>query len=358
MIGLYIHIPFCVTKCKYCDFASYTDRFNLVTDYIDAVIDESKRYAGETADTVFIGGGTPSSLPLGEMTRLVNGISKNISIEKDAEFTVEANPNSISAKKAAEYFSLGVNRISLGLQTANEALLKRIGRTHNLEDFLDAIDILKGTGFENINVDMIYSLPDQTVEDVETTAKLITTLPVTHVSAYALKLEEGTLLFKENPVLPDEELDRRMFYKIRDVLKECQINRYEISNFAKEGYECRHNLKYWRVEDYIGLGAAAHSCYRGRRFSNSPSLEKYIENNRSISSEQQNITSERIMLKLRLLEGLPLCELPEKREVNNAIKYFIDNKAAKILDDRLILTDRGMDIQNYIVSDLFLAMDK
>lgn len=358
MVGLYIHIPFCLSKCKYCDFVSYTDKSDSMADYIDAVIDEAKRYQGEEADTVFIGGGTPAALPVGEMTRLISGVSKYIKILKDAEFTVEVNPNSITRKKAEEYSSLGVNRISIGLQTTKAELLKRIGRTHSAEDFYAAVETVLKAKIHNINVDMMYSLPGQKIEDVVETARVITSLPIGHVSAYALKLEEGTPLYNEHPQLPNEDMDREMFYAIRDILKEKNIIRYEISNFAKRGLECKHNLKYWLVKDYIGLGVSAHSCYKGNRYYNARSIDEYILNNENVEGELQDLTKERIMLKLRLSSGIPLEQMPKGKNIQALIQRYVDLGAAKIFEGRLILTDRGMDVQNYIVSDIFAVMEK
>lgn len=357
MIGLYIHIPFCLSKCKYCDFVSYADKDELMNRYISKLISESKLYKGEIADTVFIGGGTPARLPLGEMSRLVEGIRNNITIAKDAEFTVEVNPNSVTKDKIREYSSLGINRISIGLQTADDALLKRIGRTHCLKDFFASLDVIRQEGITNINADMMYSLPSQTVKDVEKTANIISSLDIPHISAYSLILEEGTPLFEENPVLPSEDEDREMFYLARDVFASKGIFRYEISNFAKQGYECRHNLKYWRLEDYIGLGVSAHSCYKGMRSYNSSDIDDYLNNNLYRGSEAQDAVKESIMLKLRLKEGISMDELPKSDSIKKLINNFLELGLADVLNNRLALTDKGMDIQNYIVSEIFLEME-
>ena len=359
MIGLYIHIPFCMSKCRYCDFASFTNRRGDMKKYVDAVIDEARAYSGERADTVFIGGGTPSTLDEGLMTRLVDGVAKSICIEKNAEFTVEANPNSLTRNKAREYAALGVNRLSIGLQAAQERLLKRIGRTHTLADFYAAIDCAHNAGIDNVNADMIYSLPEQTVEDVVETARVICKTGVKHVSAYSLILEEGTPMFDEQPELPDDETDRRMFYAIVDELKKHGIERYEISNFAKRGYECAHNLKYWRVQDYIGLGTAAHSCYRGRRFFNADTIEGYLENKgkKPAEGEPQELLKEKIMLNLRLCEGILLDDMPKTDAMIKRLNEFIKTGFAYEKSGRFILTDKGMDIQNYIVRELFEILD-
>ena len=356
MAGLYIHIPFCLSKCRYCDFAPFTGRQADMEGYIDAVIAEAGKYTGERADTVFVGGGTPTALRDGLMTRLVEGVDRSIHIERDAEFTVEANPNSLTAGKAREYAALGVDRISIGLQAAQDRLLKAIGRTHTLNDFYDAVEAAQSAGIDNINADMIYSLPAQSVEDVRQTAQIISSLGISHVSAYSLILEEGTPLYEEHPQLPDDETDREMFYAIRDILSKRGIERYEISNFAKKGCECRHNLKYWRVEDYIGLGTAAHSCYRGRRFSNPATIEDYLAGEAG-ESEPQEPLKESIMLRLRLTEGIALEELPKDKEFVKKLDELISMGLAVSRDGRFMLTDRGMDVQNYVVTELFEVLD-
>ena len=354
MTGLYIHIPFCKSKCAYCDFLSYVGKEKYIESYIDSVISEAAEYGGQIADTVFIGGGTPSVLPKGEIKRLLDGVKKHIEFTDAAEITAEANPNSLTEEKAEEYKSAGINRVSLGLQTANARLLKRIGRTHTFEDFFNAVSFLRAAGIENINADIIYSLPSQTIDDIEDTVGKLILLDIPHVSAYALKLEPGTPLFKENPELPDEDTDRRMFYLIRDMLKEEGIFRYEISNFAKSGYECAHNLKYWRVEDYIGLGAAAHSCFSGRRFYNPHSLTGYISGEKR-GEEPVDFEYEKIMLGLRLTEGIDKELL---KPAKSAVKRLKEWGLLTVEGKRAFLTDRGMDVENAVLAEIFEEMEK
>ncbi len=327
-------------------------------EYVSAVIEEARDYKGEKADTVFIGGGTPARLPLGEMERLIDCVRESIDLSQCSEFTVEVNPNSLTREKVREYASIGVNRISIGLQAAQEALLRRIGRTHSLKDFLNAVDMVKEAGICNINADMIYSLPDQTKNDVKDTANLISSLDIPHISAYSLILEEGTPLFKEAPVLPDDDEDRDMFYTARDIFAEHGIYRYEISNFARPGFECRHNLKYWRVEDYIGLGVAAHSCYNGRRSYNASNIDDYLCGNIGAGYEPQELLKERIMLGLRLREGVSMEHLPFDEGFERCLNRLIGLNMVDIDNGRLYLTDAGMDLQNTVVAEMFAAMDE
>ena len=352
MTGLYIHIPFCERKCFYCDFASYADKFDKVKSYIDAVIEESKDYEGAAVSTVFIGGGTPSCIYDGEIARLIDGIKKHIDLSDVCEFTIEANPNSLTYDKACEYYETGIDRISIGLQSSNERLLKLIGRLHSPMQFTDAVNFAKKAGIHNINADMMYSLPTQTVKDVRDTAEFILAHGVNHISAYSLILEEGTPLSLSDPVLPDEDTDREMFYTIKNVLKENGLKRYEISNFAAPGYESRHNLIYWRVNDYIGLGSAAHSCYNGMRYANPNDINEYILGIRHTGEEKQELLTEKIMLGTRLTEGIDINLLPDKKSINELIERMCKHGLCRTLNGRFMLTDAGMDIQNEILSEL------
>jgi len=352
MTGLYIHIPFCERKCLYCDFPSYAGCLSRTEQYIDAVIDEAKKYEGFSPDTVFIGGGTPSVLPTGALGQLITGIRRYIDFGNVTEFSSEANPNSFDAQTAEEFAEIGINRLSLGLQTAEPHLLRRIGRLHTAEDFSRAVKNAYSAGISNINADLMYSLPGQTLSDIHHTLDFILQHPLSHISAYALKLEEGTPLFAENPALPDEDADREMFRMICDRLAESGFHRYEISNFAKNGCECQHNLVYWHVEDYVGLGAGAHSCYRGMRFSNPRSLDAYISGEQG-ESEPADPTLEKIMLGTRLVEGIDASLLPDSAKMRSFLDLIIKNDFAKLTGGRFSLTHRGMDIQNEILAELF-----
>lgn len=358
--GLYIHIPFCKSKCAYCDFVSFANQGNLVPQYIDAVIEEAARLAAQDAyiaETVFIGGGTPAFLPLGEMKRLVDGVCEYIPLQAGAEFTVEVNPNSISREKAREYAALSVNRISIGLQTASPRLLHAIGRTHSLFDYYDCVETVYAAGITNLNTDIMYALPGQTIQDVAETLSVIQT---PHISAYALKIEKGTPMYANGTQPVEEDLDREMYHTIVNSLKSKGYERYEISNFAKPSYACQHNLKYWKLEPYIGLGLSAHSFINGQRYANTADLSKYIQTkgNEVLFLEPGGDALEYIMLKLRLAEGL---SLENFKNVYGAAMTEMLAESAKplkkeglidLIDEKILLTDRGFDLQDFIVLKL------
>lgn len=352
MNGLYIHIPFCEKKCAYCDFASFSGRLSAVKVYIDAVIKEAQKYEGVSVSTVFIGGGTPSCIPDGEIYRLVRGIKNNIDFSGVTEFSAEANPNSLTYDKACEYRETGINRISIGLQSSSPRLLKLLGRLHTPEQFSSAVGYAEKAGITNINADIMYSLPYQTKDDIYETLSFLSQHTLTHISAYSLILEEGTPLYDSHPVLPDEDIDREMFYIIKNELSKPGFHRYEISNFALDGYECAHNLIYWRVNDYIGLGSAAHSCFKGMRYYNPPDIDEYISGKTHLGEQPQDITAEKIMLGLRLKEGIDACLLPSSDEMSRLLKRMEAHGLCR-LSERLVLTDAGMDIQNEILAEIF-----
>ena len=355
MIGLYIHIPFCERKCLYCDFTSYTGRLADANSYFDQVLAEAQRYRGEVCSTIFIGGGTPSVLPDGAIASLVRRLSEIFDCSSVQEFSIEANPNSFTREKAREYASIGINRISFGLQATQPHLLKRIGRLHTKEDFTQVVAFALDAGIANINSDIMYSLPGQSLCDVEETCQFLLQHPLTHVSAYALKLEEGTPLFCEQPVLPDEDTDRAMFGKIKSTLEAAGYSRYEISNFAKPGFACQHNMRYWTIKDYIGLGCSAHSCYQNRRFWNAQTLDAYLSGGVSVGEESVDSLKEALMLGLRLTEGVEKSILPDTKPIRDFVATLCRAGLAT-LDTRLRLSDRGLDIQNEIVSELFIRI--
>ena len=357
--GLYIHIPYCASKCGYCDFTSYVGKEDTIENYLSAVVAESRNYSGAAVDTVYIGGGTPSFLREASIKRLLEGVSKYITVDKGAEVSIEANPNSLSLKKAKEYRAAGVNRLSIGLQTVQDPILKTIGRTHVFADFLCALESASIAGFTNISADLMYSLPGEQVYEARESAEKVSKLPLTHISAYALKLEEGVPMF--GTVLPSDDEDRAMFYAIRDILEDAGYARYEISNFAKPGYECLHNLKYWHAEEYISLGAAAHSFFKGMRYANTKDLDEYIKKitllgNAVCQRENAEPVIEAIMLKTRLREGILLSELPNSPKFSAALSRLVGYGLCTVRD-RLVLTDRGMDLHNAVVTELLSSLE-
>ena len=285
-IGIYIHIPFCKSKCYYCDFNSYAGRDYLAGSYFDALYKEilirSRSLENRRVSSIFIGGGTPSLTEPQYITGLIEICGKCFHVDNDAEISMESNPGTLSYDRLKAYRDAGVNRLSIGLQTWQDQLLESIGRIHSRKQFVDNVEDAVKCGFENINADLIFGLPGQTLEDWTETLEAVTGLgAIKHLSCYSLKIEEGTVFGDRldagllEPI--DEELDRRMYHLAVDVLADKGYRWYEISNFAVPGYECRHNLLYWKAREYVGFGAGAHSHLDAVRFSNVAGIEEYIE---------------------------------------------------------------------------------
>jgi len=273
-LSLYIHIPFCESKCHYCNFVSFKKSNIHKEQYIQYLLKEIKLNATKDflVNTIFIGGGTPSCLREGDILKISNAIKENFNLSKELEFTIEANPNSFTLEKAKEYVKAGINRISFGLQSANNKILKTINRIHTKKDFINAVKLAKQVGLKNINSDILIGLPNQKLKDVKRTLKLIIKLNLPHVSCYSLILEEKTPLFKmvENKKLklPQEDKTLKMYDYTLNYLEKHKIFRYEVSNFAKLEKECMHNLTYWNLSNYLGLGLNAHSKIENERFEN------------------------------------------------------------------------------------------
>lgn len=323
-LGLYVHIPFCVSKCQYCNFYSI-NQLDYVNDYLVALIKEiereSAKYKDCNVDTIFIGGGTPSILPTGAVSLIINTIKNCYNVDTNCEITMESNPNSIDYTKAVSWKEAGVNRISVGLQTTSNRLLKIIGRAHTFEDYLNCMDILKKVGFNNINADIMLGLPSQKQGDVKTTLKYCFNLGITHISAYTLILEEDTPLYNRvvsgELKLPKEEKVVSMFDYVLKQTAEAEYKRYEVSNFAKGNYACKHNINCWSMCNYVGFGCSAHSFFKTTRFNNISNVKDYIYNiNNNISvvenSEELDtlqLIEESIMLGLRMAKGVDLDRL-------------------------------------------------
>lgn len=326
-LGIYVHIPFCVSKCLYCNFYS-ENKLEYINDYVLALAKEIKRestkYSQYNINTIFIGGGTPSVLPAGCVSLIINAIKANYNVLPSAEITIEANPNSINYTDSAEWFSAGVNRVSVGVQTTSNRLLKVIGRTHTYQDFIKAISDLKNVGFKNINADLMIGLPTQKQNELKATLRQCFGMGLTHISAYTLILEENTplcgLVQQKKLKLPTEEKTLGMF---KYLLKHTEIhgyNRYEVSNFALPGFECKHNQNCWNMVPYVGFGCAAHSFVENKRFGNISSIERYInliKQNKSVREfneelKPQELIEETIMLNLRTKQGINLTQLKKK----------------------------------------------
>ncbi len=365
--GLYIHIPFCIRKCRYCDFPSYTGMENLFDEYIDALIKEAKQYKGEKIDTVFIGGGTPSILSCEQIKHLLQGIKEVFEFSENLEFSCEANPGTLTEEKLEALKEGGVNRLSLGVQSFCDRELEIIGRIHDSRCAVEAVELSKKY-FDNINVDIMTALPYQTMESLEKTLDTAISLGVSHISCYSLILEEGTelekMVQKGQVTLSDDEDDRQMYDFLCDKLEKAGYEHYEISNFAKKGAPCRHNLKYWNTEEYIGLGAAAHSFVGNKRFANTSSVREYILNPMEKAEETELSLSDKMgeycMMSLRTDDGINEAEF-EKRfgksfcEVyENLPEKFIKLGLMKKNPHGYSLTRRGIDVSNSIMCEFLL----
>lgn len=343
MTGLYIHIPFCRKKCPYCDFYSVGFREDLANDYADAVLRNIRHYGG-SYDTVYFGGGTPILL-----ARHIPRILAEVHRTASAEVTVECNPLEMDKETLTGLFNSGVNRLSVGVQSAVNAELRALGRTHTFEQARQAILAASKIGFCDISADIMLGVPGQDLSSLTYTVSKLRELPITHVSAYLLKIEPNTVFGKKPPALPDEDDTAALYLTAVRELKALGFIQYEISSFARRGLTSRHNLKYWRREEYLGIGAAAHSFYNGKRFAVKRDIKEFISSERQIeeiTDEAPNELEERIMLGLRLTEGIP-------RELWQPLNLsLIPEKYYKIENDKLSLTPEGFLVSNEIIATL------
>ncbi len=342
---IYIHIPFCVRKCLYCDFYSVTDK-SLYRAYTDALIKEIEGIKGTETNTVYIGGGTPTAIG-NYLLEIVDAVNKNLVLSENSEFTVEANPGTVDEKILSSLYKKGVNRISLGAQSFNDNELRALGRIHTSKEIFESVDAIKNAGFSNFSLDIMLATPYQTMESLEYTLSCIEKINPPHVSAYSLIVEEGTPFYDMELNLPNEDTERKMYYYASDFLSKLGLLRYEISNFAKEGFESRHNCGYWRDEEYIGLGAGAHSYYGGARYFNVSDIKSYIdgkgrkEDYTPISEKERKL--ELFMLGLRMTAGVLYSgEFPER------VNPLIEKGLLEIKEGRLRLTPRGTDCANLV----------
>lgn len=374
MAGIYIHIPYCKRKCRYCDFVSFAGRDDQLA-YSAALITEMRMLEpmlkGREFDTVFIGGGTPSMLPAGLIGRILSEVRARFSLNANAEITVECNPESISEAKLREYFENGVNRLSIGMQSSDNKVLAAIGRVHTAEQFVSAFELARKAGFSNINVDIMHGLPCQDTNSYLDSIKLASNLGAAHISSYALILENGTPLYKDvmngKVTLPDEDETADMEDAGFELLARLGYERYEISNFAKPGFRCRHNLNYWNNGDYLGIGVNAHSALHvnGKwvRFMNKAAIDSYIadiaegklplEDTQEISREDEMF--ECIMMGLRKTDGVDRAAFTKRFGIDPVEQYAAAVSAALldgtivVTDERFYLTPRGLDFQNEIL---------
>ena len=370
MLGLYIHVPFCVQKCNYCDFNSFKIKGNDKKEYLNAIEKEMKLYSDEFKnkqfDSVFFGGGTPSILNIEELKRLVGSVFKNFNIKETAEVSMECNPGTINKEKLIHMKELGINRLSIGLQAIQNHHLKYIGRIHSYEEFEKNYLEAKEVGFDNINIDLMYALPNHKKEEWKESLDKIISLNPSHISAYSLILEEGTKLYEmydnEEFSLLDEDTDIEMYNYTINKLKENGYNQYEISNYSKEYKECKHNIIYWKCDNYLGLGPGASGYIGDIRYNNISDLNEY---NHKISQnikpiEEETILSEKdkieefIFMGLRMNEGISLKVFKERFSISiediykEPIEKLIASKLLELDKDNLKLTQKGREISNTV----------
>lgn len=363
-IGLYIHIPFCVKKCDYCDFISYSNQENCIKPYMEAIKKEIKNELGNKkckVNTIYIGGGTPSFVDSKYIIEIMYEIQQCIQVEKNAEITIEVNPGTVTKEKLTDYQKVGINRISIGLQETDNGLLKEIGRIHTYEQFLETYQLARKAGFQNVNVDLMIGLPNQTIENIKNSLERIIALNPEHISVYSLILEEGTKLYdrvqKGELLLPSEELERNMYWYVKNTLENKGYIHYEISNFSKKGYESKHNTNCWNQEEYIGLGIGAHSYLDGIRYSNDPKgSDPFGAFSKTIHETQteEDMQKEFMLLALRKIEGVSIQAFKNKFGDNpiflfhKELNKLVEEDLLEVDGDYIKLTNKGLDFANVV----------
>lgn len=371
-LSLYFHIPYCKMKCFYCDFNSYANKYDTLDEYLTCIEKEIDLYAplfGSSIRTIFFGGGTPSIIESRSIRRILDKCNSVFDTRGCTEISIETNPESLTEQKLYDYRNMGINRLSIGLQAWQDRLLKKIGRIHTLDKFIYAFSKAREAGFENINVDLIFSLPEQSIANWTETLLNIVDLGPEHVSCYSLKVEEGTrfhdALIEGEIRIPDDETDREMYYNAMESLNKFGYNHYEISNFAKPGYECVHNMAYWTFKEYIGFGAGAHSFYDNKRTENESLIEKYITQiNRGhfAYSEKHSLAkkdqmTDYIITGMRLIKGIDKKRFFEQFGISinelftpNVMEYIkmglLDDS-----EDNLKFTLKGFDLSNLVLTE-------
>ena len=373
-VGIYVHIPFCKQKCKYCDFVSFQCMEDKEEEYfnclIEEIVDKSKELKNDkiSIDTIYIGGGTPSIVKTGYVQEIINTIFDNYKVEKNAEITIEVNPGTVDEEKMRKYYETGINRISIGLQSANDKLLNMLGRIHTYREFEKAYSYARKAGFKNINVDLMIGLPNQTMDDVKESLQRIIEKSPEHISVYSLIVEENTKMYDLIETgklqLPDEELEREMYWKVKEILERNGYEHYEISNFSKPGYQSKHNSNCWKQHDYLGFGVAAHSYYDGMRYSNIDNLKQYIENMKNKEAvynvvfhenqSKEDMMKEFMLLGLRKIDGVKISDFKEKFVDNplyifrNELNRLSCEKLIEVNENEIKLTDKGLDLANMV----------
>ncbi len=368
-ISIYIHIPFCIKKCLYCDFTSFERSEMKIDDYVNALLDEIKSFNFNQYEikSIFFGGGTPTLLEVNHIRKIMNELNCH-SFSDDIEITMESNPETLSYEYLKDIFNLGINRLSIGLQSSYDDVLKKIGRVHTYEKFLNSYNDAKKVGFNNINIDLMFSLPDLTSDMFENTLKDIVSLNPTHLSVYSLIVEENTpfddMLYNNEINLPTDEEDRKMYSMAEQVLNRFGYDKYEISNYSKKGFECIHNMGYWTLRQYIGFGVSAHSFVNYQRFENGKNLDEYInkENLKQnvIEVTKKDLMEEFMFLGLRTTEGISIKDFKSKFDcdifdIYNDVLLNLKNVNKIIIDnDNIKLTKEAFNISNEVLSNFLL----
>jgi oxygen-independent coproporphyrinogen-3 oxidase len=358
--SLYVHIPFCIRKCLYCDFNSCSNN-ELQDGYIDELVNEIQRIDIKNFETIFVGGGTPTILSLINLKKVLEALQKF----NAAEYTFESNPGTINERNLSLLKEYGVNRLSIGLQAWQDSLLMKLGRIHNINDFLEGYNIARKVGFNNINVDLMFGIPDQRMEDWVETIRNVIEINPEHISCYGLIIEEGTpfkRLYDEDRLnLVEEDIERDMYHYAINELKQAGYEHYEISNFSKKGFECKHNITYWKLDEYLGVGAGSHSFINNKRFSNLKNIQKYIngvrENNiieETSNVLQNDLLSEYMFLGLRMMDGISKMDF--KKRFGENIEIIYGNEISDLIRKGLLiennnnikLSEKGIDFSNQV----------
>lgn len=368
---LYLHMPFCVRKCAYCDFLSFQTDQATQNRYAKRLMEDidvmGEKYGDIPVETIFIGGGTPSVPDSSLIVGIMEHVQKAFHVVEDAEISMEANPGTVTRKKLTDYRRSGINRLSFGLQSANDRELKLLGRIHTWAEFLESFHLARECGFTNINIDLMSALPGQTRESWKDTLKRVTDLNPEHISAYSLIIEDGTPFGEKygseegRKLLPDEDSEREMYHETKRFLRDCGYERYEISNYAKPGRACRHNIGYWTGLPYLGLGLGASSYMDGCRFAVNSDMKQYLEEKPGMFTDVEKLTKkdmeeEFFYVGLRMTAGVSLPEFERRFGVSakdvypGLMEMFVEEKAAVFQGDRFVLTDYGLDVSNYIMA--------
>lgn len=368
-LGIYIHVPFCNAKCSYCDFVSAVCGDDVKATYFSKLKSDIREFISKgkahnrIVDSIYFGGGTPSSVNEKYIAEIMDLLQSGFNVAADCEATIEVNPESLTLNKAECYVNSGINRISIGLQSATDTLLSAIGRIHTVSDFIRAADIAQKL-FNNVSADLMLALPGQTIRDVEKAINLLAGRQFNHISAYSLKVEEGTPLF-DTGYVPDEDYAADLYSLTRSLLEQYGYRGYEVSNFALPGYECRHNMRYWMRGEYLGFGVAAHSFYNDERYCMTSDIKGYLSGEGVservyIPPDSEEAAEETAMLALRTSEGLDLDNYRRVfgrdiiRDRKELIKELIDSEYIQINNGKLTLTDKGLYVMNEIIVRLVL----